>query len=227
MHGVKETTSTLRIYWFIIHSFFLFTSYSLCFTDSFIFVDNILGVDFSKGDFYRKCCLIAFGTITYLRMNATIFYMLKRKILIDEFFGVIIALGAYQVAYTMLGGWKTSPLSILDICAIFIFLLGSFLNTFSEIQRKTFKNDIDNQGKLYTSGLFKYARHINYFGDICWVSAWAIMTHNMMSSIIPIFLTLGFIFFFIPGLSNYLADNYGNQYNEWTKKTKKLFPFIY
>jgi protein-S-isoprenylcysteine O-methyltransferase Ste14 len=40
-------------------------------------------------------------------------------------------------------------------------------------------------------------------------------------------LTLGFIFFNIPELSNYLEKIYGDDYQEWSKNTKKLIPFIY
>ena len=49
---------------------------------------------------------------------------------------------------------------------ILLFIIGSYINTYSEIQRKRFKDNPNNKGKLYTLGLFQYARHINYFGDI-------------------------------------------------------------
>ncbi|SVE58210.1 uncharacterized protein METZ01_LOCUS511064, partial [marine metagenome] len=156
-----------------------------------IWADEIFKIDYSRGNLYRKYCLLSFGVIMYLRMNFTTFYLLKRKIPIDEFIGVITAFAAYQIGFILLGGWKTSPLNILDVSGILLFIIGSYCNTYSEIQRNRFKNDLNNKGKLYTQGLFKYARHINYFGDISWVAGWAIITHNLWSGIIPIMLILG------------------------------------
>ena len=211
MHGIKENSNLLRILWLLINGLFLFIGYLICFDNSFIWFDSILDVDFKNGNFYRKSCLLTFGMIMYIRMNLTTFYLLKRKIQIDEFFGVLIAYFTYQIAFVLLGGWNTAPIGILDYAGILLFFLGSYINTYSEIQRKRFKENPNNKGKLYTLGLFKLARHINYFGDICWVSGWAIITHNIWSGLIPLSLTLGFIFFFIPELSSYLENKYSKE----------------
>jgi protein-S-isoprenylcysteine O-methyltransferase Ste14 len=227
MHGIKETSNTLRIVWFVSHSIFLYIAYLICFDDKLLWLDSILDVDFQGGNFYRRCCLWGFGVLMYIRMNLTTFHLLKRKMPIEELFGVIIGCAVYQIGFVLLGGWQSSPLSLLDVFGILLFIIGSYINTYSEIQRKRFKDDPNNNGKLYTQGLFKYARHINYFGDICWVTGWAIVTNNIWSMFIPISLTLGFIFLFIPELSRYLETNYVDEYLDWKKQTKKLIPFIY
>ena len=227
IHGIKETSNHLRIIWFIIHTTFLYLAYLLCLDDGLIWIRNIWGIDFIAGNIYRKICLLSFGVIMYVRMNLTSFYLLKRKMPIEELFGVITACAVYQIGFTLLGGWQSKPLIPIDLLGILLFIIGWYVNTYSEIQRKRFKDDTNNKGKLYTLGLFQYARHINYFGDICWVTGWAIITHNLWSGIIPIMLTLGFIFFFIPELSSYLEMKYGDNYQHWSKDTKKLIPFIY
>ena len=227
MHGIKETSNTLRIFWFVSHSIFLYIAYLICFDDKLLWLDSILDVDFQDGNFYRRCCLWAFGVMMYIRMNLTTFLLLKRKINIDEFFGVIIAYATYQIGFILLGAWNTVQFGMLDYLGILIFIIGSYLNTYSELQRRRFKKDPNNKGKLYTLGLFQFARHINYFGDMCWVIGWAIVTHNIWSIFIPILLTLGFIFLFIPELSRYLETNYADEYLDWKKETKKLIPFIY
>jgi len=227
MHGIKETSNTLRILWFVSHSIFLYIAYLICFDDKLLWLDSILDVNFQGGNFYRRCCLWAFGMMMYIRMNLTTFYLLKRKINIDEFFGVIIAYATYQIGFVLLGGWNTAGFGMLDYLGILLFIIGSYLNTYSEFQRRRFKKDPNNKGKLYTLGLFQFSRHINYFGDMCWVIGWAIVTHNIWSIFIPILLTLGFIFLFIPELSRYLETNYADEYLDWKKETKKLIPFIY
>ena len=227
MHGIKETSNTLRILWFVSHSIFLYIAYLICFDDKLLWLNSILDVDFQDGNFYRRCCLWAFGVMMYIRMNLTTFHLLKRKINIDEFFGVIIAYATYQIGFVLLGGWNTTGFGMLDYLGILLFIIGSYLNTYSEFQRRRFKKDTNNTGKLYTLGLFQFSRHINYFGDMCWVIGWAIVTHNIWSIFIPILLTLGFIFLFIPELSRYLETNYADEYLDWKKETKKLIPFIY
>ena len=227
MHGIKETSNTLRILWFVSHSIFLYIAYLICFDDKLLWLDSILDVNFQGGNFYRRCCLWAFGMMMYIRMNLTTFHLLKRKINIDEFFGVIIPYATYQIGFVLLGGWNTTGFGMLDYLGILLFIIGSYLNTYSEFQRRRFKKDPNNKGKLYTLGLFQFSRHINYFGDMCWVIGWAIVTHNIWSIFIPILLTLGFIFLFIPELSRYLETNYADEYLDWKKETKKLIPFIY
>lgn len=43
----------------------------------------------------------------------------------------------------------------------------------------------------------------------------------------PILCIINFIFFNIPALDKYLEKKYGEEYNEWAKKTKRLIPFLY
>lgn len=227
IHGIKETSNNVRIIWFIIHTAILYIAYLLCLGDRLICINELFEIDLSSGNIYRKSCLLSFGVIMYVRMNITSFYLLKRKMTIEELFGVIIACTIYQIGFVLLGGWQSASFSILDVFGILLFLIGSYVNTYSEIQRKRFKDEPNNKGRLYRQGLFKYARHINYFGDICWVTGWAIISHNIWSAIIPIMLTMGFIFSFIPILSSYLEKKYGDDYQDWAKITKKLIPFIY
>jgi len=190
VRDINKTSNNSQIFWLIFHTTFLYIAYTLCFADGLIWISDIFEIDFSKGNIHRKYCLLSFGVIMYLRMNLTSFYLLKRKMPIEELFGVISSCAVYQIGFILLGGWQSKPLIIIDVLGILFFIIGSYVNTYSEIQRKRFKNDPNNKGKLYTQGLFQYARHINYFGDVCWVTGWAIITHNLWAGIIPIYLVM-------------------------------------
>lgn len=52
-----------------------------------------------------------------------------------------------------------------------IYAVGIGVETYSELQRRAFKKDIRNRGKVYTGGLFRVARHINYGGYTVWKAA--------------------------------------------------------
>lgn len=48
------------------------------------------------------------------------------------------------------------------------YMLGIVTETVAAVQRKQFKNDAKNQGKVYTGGLFGLAIHVNYGAYTVW-----------------------------------------------------------
>ena len=121
-------------------------------------------------------------------MTFMMIYLLKRKIPWEESFSVPMAFALYFIGFPILTLNRDVSINWIDYLAIFIFIVGSCLNTVSELQRHFWKKHPENKGKLYTIGLFKYSMHINYFGDILWVGAYAIITRNYYSITIPILL---------------------------------------
>jgi protein-S-isoprenylcysteine O-methyltransferase Ste14 len=230
MHGQEEISNTPRLVCAVADAVFLAFAVWLFMRGGVIYLPDWLSAGsplLVEGPGARHFVLIGFGAVLFLRMLLASFFLLKRKFGWDELGGVVFALFIYQVGFALLALSASPDLGPLDYFAIALFPVGSWLNTGSELQRKKFKEDPANQGKLYTGGLFRYARHINYFGDILWVSAWALMTHNPWAAVVPVALTAGFIFGFIPPLAKYLHERYGEQYEDWARTTKNLVPFIY
>lgn len=58
-------------------------------------------------------------------------------------------------------------LTLLDWLAAGLWLVGFTFEAVGDWQLARFKADPDNAGKLLTSGLWRYTRHPNYFGDAC------------------------------------------------------------
>ena len=227
MHGEQETSPVARIAWIIIHLVLLLAAAWIYFGDGIEHIGARFGQNWPAGDAPRRAVLLAFGVVTWLRMTFTATVLLRRRFGWEEAAGVLTATIIYQLGFALLAAAATAPLGYLDAVGIGLFALGSFLNTGSELQRKWFKDDPANQGRLYTGGLFRLARHINYFGDSLWAAGWAILTANLLAALIPLALTAGFVLFFIPDLSKYLHKRYGEQYEEWTKHTKAFVPFVH
>ena len=179
------------------------------------------------GNSIRHIIIFIFNIVVFLRILVTTFSLIKRRIPWEEAFSIPIAFALYYIGFALLGYKSSQPIGIIEIVAILLFLFGSFLNTGSELARDVWKRNPYNKGQLYTIGLFKYSMHINYFGDLLWVSAYALVTRNWYSISIPIFLFCFFAFFNIPKLDAYLKSKYGNQFDEYRKNTKKFIPFIY
>ena len=51
---------------------------------------------------------------------------------------------------------------------IAMYTIGIILEPLAETQRQIFKSKKENQGKLYSGGLFSLARHINYTVGTTW-----------------------------------------------------------
>ena len=228
MHGEKEVSNAPRVTCTIVHGAFVAVVAWLYFGSGYQTVMGIFGrAVAAAGNQGRLWVMFAFSLILFLRLLFTLFVLLKRRFDWGEFAGVVFALFVYQIVFALLGAGEEKPLDWLDGIGIALFVLGSFLNTGSEIQRYFFKHKPAHKGVLYTGGLFSLARHINYFGDSLWVTAWAILTKNIGSIFIPILITTMFVFVFIPSLTRHLKSRYREDFDAWAKRTRAFVPFLY
>jgi steroid 5-alpha reductase family enzyme len=81
---------------------------------------------------------------------------------------------------------------------IALALIGILFETIGDAQLKAFRANPENKGKVLDSGLWRYTRHPNYFGDACtWWGLWLIAAETgpwgWASVIGPIFLTFTLI----------------------------------
>ncbi|KAK3389620.1 hypothetical protein B0H63DRAFT_445801 [Podospora didyma] len=110
-----------------------------------------------------------------------------------------------------------------------LYAVGITLETVSEIQRKQFKDDEANKGKICTTGFWGLARHINYGGYTLWrtgmclagggwtagagMLAWHLWTFLARSTVL---------------MDEYMTDKYKGQWVKYkTDVPYKLFPGIY
>lgn len=61
---------------------------------------------------------------------------------------------------------ESTVLSVVIVGAL-VWLVGVVFETVGDAQLQRFKANPDNQGKILDSGLWRYTRHPNYFGDAC------------------------------------------------------------
>lgn len=66
----------------------------------------------------------------------------------------------------VLSAETTQSLSMLSVFGIGVFLLGLTIETIADWQKFRFKNKSENRHKLIMSGIWKYSRHPNYFGEM-------------------------------------------------------------
>ena len=175
----------------------------------------------------RAKMLVLVAALYFARHMITLFYLLVRRVDWGEVLGLSAFMAAFEIGFVWLGGQSSAPFGGLDVLGLGLLFFGSYLNTGSEVQRKWWKADPANKGHCYTLGLFRYAMHINFFGDVVLFSGWALLTGMLWALGLPLMMALMFIFLHIPGLDDYLAKRYGAAFTAYAAKTKKLIPFVY
>ena len=179
------------------------------------------------GNFVRQVIIITCLGIYVIRLFLTNFIFLKRKMNWRETIVISTVMSIALFSFGRVGGGSELEINIYDYLGILLYVIGSWINTYSEYTRNNWKKNEENKGKLYTGGLFKYSIHINYFGDLLLFSGLASITQSLSMMIVPAAMTLVFVLFIIPRHDKYLANKYGDDFLEYSSSTKKLFPWIY
>ncbi len=120
-------------------------------------------------------------------------------------------------------------LKFFDYLGLVVWLIGFFFESVGDKQMAEFKKDPANKGKIIKSGLWKYTRHPNYFGEATmW---WGIFLLSLSvplgwSGIIsPLTITLLLLYVSgVPMLEKKYKDN--PEFQEYAKVTSKFFPWF-
>lgn len=187
--------------------------------------------DFEWVDPLRAKVLASCAVLYLARHVVTLFVLIQRKVEMSEGVGLTAFIGVVEIGFLLLGAGLLSgvarPFGPWDWLGVGLLLVGSYLNTGSELQRRAWKSLPESKGRCYTGGLFAHSMHINYFGDSLLFTGWAILAASVWAFTIPLLMTALFIFYHIPPLDTYLADRYGDEFRAYAKKTAKFVPLLY
>ena len=180
-----------------------------------------------SGDLFRRFLIALCLIIYFLRLQITVWVFQKRKWVWLETIIISIVMPLALYAFAHVGGNNQQPFGAMEIVGGLLYIIGSYINTDSEYRRHVWKLKEENKGRLYTEGLFRYSTHINYFGDIVLFTGFAMITHSLSMLVIPLIMTINFVFNIIPSLDRYLEKKYGDEFRGYSQKTKKIVPWIY
>jgi len=227
LYGEKGRSIPQKIFIYLSEILLLWLSYWILFEQGGAWCETHLHIQNATNATDRRTIIFIFSLITFLRITYTMSFLLNRKMQWEESISVTFAFALYFIGFSLFVLPIDATVGSLDYFAILLFVSGCILNSGGEILRDKWKKKPENSGKIYTGGFFKYSRHINYFGDLLWITAYAIITRNLWSFIIPVLLFCFFAFYNAPKLDKYLKGKYGAAYDEYAKKTKMLIPYIY
>lgn len=200
------------------------------------------------GDPSRKFLLVALVTIWGLRLSIYIFirnhdkpedfrYQVWRKQAGKDWWwwslfkvfllqGVLMWLISTPIHAAQI---HAKPLIWLDFLAIVIWVIGFFFEAIGDAQLAQFKSNPVNKGKVLDTGVWRYTRHPNYFGDATqwWgfylIAAAAGAWWTIFSPIIMTFLLMR-----VSGVT-LLEKTLRNEkpgYQEYIKRTNEFFPWL-
>lgn len=127
-------------------------------------------------------------------------------------------------------------LSWYSCIGLVIWTFGLTIETLADIQKFRFINNLDNKGKWINSGIWKYSRHPNYFGEIIlWLGLYIFVLGNLSTGeafvgvIGPLY--IAFLILFVSGvplLEKAAEKKWGenNEYQNYKKKTSMLIPWF-
>jgi steroid 5-alpha reductase family enzyme len=119
------------------------------------------------------------------------------------------------------------------VAGVAVWLAGLLIEAIADAQKSAFRAEEANRGRFIASGLWRYSRHPNYFGEILvW---WGVFLYAVpfldgaaFAVVIgPLFITLLLLFVSgIPLLERSADEKYGDQpaYREYKRRTSILLP---
>jgi len=123
--------------------------------------------------------------------------------------------------------YRGGAITIFDLIGILVWVVGFFFESKGDSQLKTFLSNPNNKGKVLDTGLWKYTRHPNYFGEVTqWWGLWIIalsVPYGFLGILGPI--TITFLILKVSGipmLERRMMEN--PLFNEYRKRTSVFFP---
>jgi len=114
-----------------------------------------------------------------------------------------------------------------DIIGFLIWLTGFMFESVSDIQLTRFKQNPKNKGRIIRTGLWRYSRHPNYFGEVLlWWGIYVMaagLPYGWITVIGPV--TISFLIIKVSGIP-LLEDHYRNHpdYQRYRQTTSVFFP---
>lgn len=116
---------------------------------------------------------------------------------------------------------------LLDVAGICFWIVGLTFETVGDFQLARFKSEPANKGKVLDTGLWRYTRHPNYFGDfMVWWGLYLIALGGgaWWTAIGPLVMTALLIRYSGAGLLEKTIGRRRPEYAEYVQKTNAFFP---
>jgi len=151
---------------------------------------------------------------------------LFKVFLIQALFQWLIALGVqYGQIFAV-----PARLTVFDAAGIFIWIAGFMMESVADRQLSNFTKKPENKGKILDSGLWRYSRHPNYFGEsLMWWGIFVIVLSvpwGIWTIVSPVVIT--YTLLKLTGVSMMEETEFGDnpEYQAYVSKTPAFIPWF-
>jgi len=147
------------------------------------------------------------------------------------FFQIFLLQGLFMAIISapilMVNSFSKSGFTAFDFAGLAVWITGFVFESVGDAQLKAFKQDGKNKGRIIKSGLWKYTRHPNYFGEaVMWWGLFIIslsVDFGYIAVISPVTITL--LLLFVSGVPLLEKKYRGNsEFQDYAAVTSKFFP---
>jgi len=150
-----------------------------------------------------------------------------------SFFQVFMLQGIFMLiissSIVLVNRSPESGLTLLDALGGILWLIGFLFEAVGDYELKRFKQKPESKGKIMTTGLWKYTRHPNYFGEAAlWWGIWliALSVDSGWAAIISP-LTISFLLLKVSGVKMLEKKYAGNEeFAAYARLTSPFFPWF-
>lgn len=159
-----------------------------------------------------------------IRKNNEPGFALKSLFIVFGLQGVL----AWFIALPLLPAISSgNELGVIDIFATALWLLGFVFEAGGDYQLARFKRNPENRGRVLDTGLWKFTRHPNYFGDFCiWWAFYlfAVSAGGWWSIASP--LLMSFLLLKVSGVAmlESTIEERRPEYSDYIRRTNAFFP---
>ncbi|MEO6167584.1 MAG: DUF1295 domain-containing protein [Chitinophagales bacterium] len=141
----------------------------------------------------------------------------------------IIFLGMLPAYYSII--YAETGTNYLDMLALIICIAASIIEFYADEQQRSFRLNRKDEKEFCQTGLWKYSRHPNYFGEVLFW--WGIYVFILAANpaywwtiIGALAMTMMFVFISIPMMEKHLLEKRPS-YSEYQKRVSALFPLFW
>jgi len=207
----------------------------------------ILAID--GGYFARQLLITGLIILWGLRLSSNIFLrnsgrpedfrykawrkMWKKNFFLHSYFKIFILQGIVMffvsIPIVLVNSSSKTGLFVLDYIGLSVWLVGFFFESVGDYQLRVFSQNKKNKGKILQSGLWKFTRHPNYFGEsVMWWGIFIIalsVENGFVAIMSPVLIT--YLLVYVSGIPLLEKKYKGNKkYEKYKEKTSSFIPFL-
>lgn len=126
----------------------------------------------------------------------------------------------------LVGGFESHPVRVAAWIGVAVWLVGVFFESVGDAQMERFRRDPGNQGTVIDTGLWRYTRHPNYFGDACMWWGIFLVAADSWPGVVTIFAPVIMTLLLTEGSGARILEKHMQQREGWDEYAARTSRFV-